>query len=831
MEPSEMSRDELRAEVTRLRRQLAARRSNGATSRPEEEPREFGERYRDFVEHITNIFYSHTADHVLTYISPQISDLLGMAPEEVLGRWTELVTDNPVNERGFELTQRALDTGERQVPYELELHRKDGGSVWVEVHEAPVLRDGKAVAIVGALTDITLRKRMEELLHLELRLGLVLNTVHDIPQVFRHALDAAVRIGEVDCGGFYLLDAATGDLELVCHRGLSEQFLEGVRHVPSTDVRRQKVEGAADHFEYVDERCREEGLLVTAVFPVLHEDRLVACLNVASRTVPGFSPPVLDALRTIGGLVGPALSRVRAEASLKRSERTLRGVLRSAPAGIGIVTDRVFQWANEYMALLTGYTTEELVGQDARVLYESDEEYERVGREKYRQIAETGAGSVETRWLRRDGTVIDVMLSSSALDPANLRTGVVFTAWDTTERRRAEEERLRLEAQVQHAQKLESLGVLAGGIAHDFNNILHAVLGNTDLAARQIHTETRAHRHLQRIRESVERASSLCNQLLAYSGKGSFVVRRVHLGEVVHDIADMLEVSISKKAALEIDVARDLPAVQADASQLRQVVMNLITNASESLGSGSGAITLSIGTQIYDRDALRLDFPDDDLQSGPFVRLDVIDTGCGMDAKTLNRIFEPFFTTKFAGRGLGMAAVQGIVRGHGGGIRIRSTPGRGTTVTVILPVVEGRIHVSPEPPLVPRSGHATGTVLFVDDQAVLRALGETILQEAGFQVLTAANGREAVDLYRELHESITCIVLDLTMPEMDGAEALNEIRAIRADATVIVCSGYSKQEILDRFGTQTPSAFLQKPFGATQLLRTLDTVLCAQDSA
>ena len=244
-------------------------------------------------------------------------------------------------------------------------------------------------------------------------------------------------------------------------------------HVPATDLRQTGRGQGSDPYEYLDERCEAEGLKVTAVFPVLHENQLVACLNVGSHQVAGFLPPVLDALRTIGSLVGPALSRVRAEASLKVSESTLRGVLRSAPAGIGIVSDRVFEWVNEYMAHLTGFSAEELVGQSARILYETDEEFERVGRDKYRLISQTGSGSIETRWRRRDGRVIEVMLSSSALDPADLALGVVFTAWDTSDRRRAEEERLRLEAQVQHAQKLESLGVLAGGIAHDFNNILH----------------------------------------------------------------------------------------------------------------------------------------------------------------------------------------------------------------------------------------------------------------------------------------------------------------------------------------------------------------------
>ena len=820
MEDAPATPDERLRELESLRQRVAELES-GQVSDPgtADDLRQLAEVYQVFHQHIRNVFYSHTPDHVLTYMSPQTKELLGCEPEEALVRWTEFVTDHPNNEVGFERTQRAIDTGERQEPYELQLKHRDGRLVWVEVHEAPVVRDERTVAIVGALADITPRKRMEQLLRTELALSLSLESAPTLDDVIRRALDAALTIDEVCAGGLYVVDDATGDLVLRVHHGLSDEFVEGVRHITSEDVRASMVKGDDQGaFIHRDGITSGEGLLVAGIFPIRHEGRFVACLNAASRTVEDFSPHVFDALEMIAGQVGPVISRLRAETSLRQSEATLQGVFRAAPAGIGVVRNRELQWVNEHMARMTGYEEEELIGRNSRFLYPSQEEFERVGCEKYARISETGTGSVETQWLTKDGQLIDVYLSSSAIDPDDLLAGVAFTALDITERKRAEEERRNLEARIQHAQKLESLGVLAGGIAHDFNNILHVILGNANLAARNLPEESRARDYLEEVRRSVDRAAGLCSQMLAYAGKGGLTVSLVNLGDVVRDIAKMLEVTISKKATLEIEVEPGLPPIEADASQVRQIVMNLITNASEALGNESGRIELTIASIDLGVEASAAEFPGEDLAAGRYVSLRARDTGEGMDEETQRRMFEPFFTTKFTGRGLGMAAVLGIVRGHRGAIRVESEEGEGSTITVLLPAAAVEAASDEKEGVADEAEQGYGTVLFVDDEPALRHLGEEMLRAVGYDVIQAGDGREAVKLFRQHRDEITAVVLDLTMPEMDGEEAFRVIHGIRPNVPVILCSGFSAEELADRFKAEAPTAFLKKPFTADELI-------------
>ena len=256
---------------------------------------------------------------------------------------------------------------------------------------------------------------------------------------------------------------------------------------------------------------------------------------------------------------------------------------------------------------------------------------------------------------------------------------------DFTERKRAEEEQLRLEQQLLHAQKLESLGVLAGGIAHDFNNILMAIMGNADLALIRLAKESPAVENLHRIEQAAARAADLAKQMLAYSGKGKFVVEEINLNRLLEEMLHMLEVSISKKAVLRLNPHPHLPSVEADATQMRQIIMNLVINASEAVGDKSGVIAITTGCIDCDRNYLKDVWLDENLTDGLYVYLEIADTGCGMDKETLSKLFDPFFTTKFTGRGLGMAAVLGIVRGHKGAIKVYSEPGKGTTFKILLP--------------------------------------------------------------------------------------------------------------------------------------------------
>ena len=400
---------------------------------------------------------------------------------------------------------------------------------------------------------------------------------------------------------------------------------------------------------------------------------------------------------------------------------------------------------------------------------------------------------------------------------------VVFT--DITDRKRAEEEQQKLAAQMREVQKLESLGILAGGIAHDFNNLLMAIMGNTDLALLVLSPSSPARTNLEEITRASQRAAELCRQMLAYSGKGRFMVGRHNLSEVVQEMTQMLEVSISKKAALRYFFYPELPPVEADITQLRQVIMNLITNASEALEDHSGIISVSTGVIECDQAYLAESFLDDNLKEGTYVYMEVSDTGCGMDAETIRKIFDPFFTTKFTGRGLGLAAVLGIVRGHKGAIKVYSEPGQGSTLKILLPAVEW----TPEDRKKDQgsmtlSTSKGGTVLLVDDDPHVRTVGSHMLSRLGFRVLTATDGFEAVEVFRAEKEKIDCVLLDLTMPRMNGEEAFRELRRLKPDVRVILSSGYNEQEVIQRFSGKGLAGFIQKPYTLSKLQETINRI-------
>jgi len=399
---------------------------------------------------------------------------------------------------------------------------------------------------------------------------------------------------------------------------------------------------------------------------------------------------------------------------------------------------------------------------------------------------------------------------------------VVSTVWDVTDHMRSVEAKLSLERQVQQAQKLESLGVLAGGIAHDFNNILMAVLGHAELALDEISPMSPARLSITEIATAARRAADLCRQMLAYAGKASFAQERVGLRDLVEEMAHLLKTAISKKAILNLNLERDLPPIEADPSQIRQIVMNLIINASEAIGDRSGVITVSVGATRCDEEYLQKTELREDLAPGLYVHLEVTDTGSGMDAETRSRIFDPFFSTKFTGRGLGLAAVLGIVRAHKGALKVYSEPGKGTTFKILFPALENArngARTSKASPLADWRGK--GTILLVDDEESLIALGARMLEHLGFTVLTAADGLQAVELYRERGKEIDLVLMDLTMPHLDGAKAFGELRRLNPDVRVILASGYSHEDVASRFAGKGLDGVLQKPYTLLKLRESL----------
>ncbi|MDX8408548.1 MAG: PAS domain S-box protein [Mariprofundales bacterium] len=382
------------------------------------------------------------------------------------------------------------------------------------------------------------------------------------------------------------------------------------------------------------------------------------------------------------------------------------------------------------------------------------------------------------------------------------------------------------QSKLEHTQRLESLGVLAGGIAHDFNNILTAILGNAELAVEKLMRKPLdARTNLIRISQSSERAAKLCQQMLAYSGKGQFVVRPLNLSDEVRAMSSLLQVTLGKQVDLVTELDASLPAIQADEAQMQQVIMNLITNANEAM-EGAGTITLRTGTMQADLPWLRDCVGDEELRPGRYVLLQVLDDGCGMDTATQSKLFDPFFTTKFTGRGLGMSAILGIVRGHHGYLHLESQVGRGTTFTLLFPPVEQPLDVSEETSgqvaLVSSAGR---TVLVVDDEEPIREAAGMMLSDAGFSILTACDGVEAVALFEQRHEEIDVVLLDLTMPRMDGETALLALREIDPTVRVLVSSGYSAKELAARFANHRVAGFVGKPYTPQRLIAAVGEAL------
>jgi signal transduction histidine kinase/CheY-like chemotaxis protein len=389
------------------------------------------------------------------------------------------------------------------------------------------------------------------------------------------------------------------------------------------------------------------------------------------------------------------------------------------------------------------------------------------------------------------------------------------------ERALAEDARRAIEAKVLEVQKLESLGVLAGGIAHDFNNLLVAIMGNAGLALLDLPEDSPARASIIDVEVASRRAGELARQMLAYSGRSRFVIEPIELSELVRELLTLLQVSIGKRVILRLNLSPSPVVVDADAAQLRQVVMNLVINAADAIGDRSGNVTIRVDQMIADADELTRAHPGAGLGPGSYALLEVVDTGTGMDRVTQDRIFDPFFTTKFTGRGLGLAAVLGIVRGHGGALSVNSELGKGSTFRIVLPLsasspAAGRSH--------DREWRGSGTVLVVDDDPMVRTVARRLLESFGLTVRVAAGGPEAIALVSAAPASVDAVLLDMTMPELSGPEVFSELRTIRADLPVVLMSGYHEDELDPGIGASI-SGFVQKPFTPADLARCMRVAL------
>jgi len=520
---------------------------------------------------------------------------------------------------------------------------------------------------------------------------------------------------------------------------------------------------------------------------------------------------------------------------LAQSEARFRSIIAASNTGAWEYDrDKGYLWCSpEYFAML-GLDLDDYPMDGSANLLESwidllhpdDREQASAHFSAYLEGGSVGMYENHFRMKHRNGSLVWIWSRGQTLrdSDGNLTNLTVGTHIDITERKKVEAERQEFGTRLHQTQRLESLGVLAGGIAHDFNNILMAIMGHADLALDELSPLSPGKASIAEIVAASKRAAELCGQMLAYAGKGKIEQRNMSLGGLVEETLHMLKTSISKKAILNLNLEKSLPSMYGDPAQIRQILMNLVINASDAIGERSGVITISTGAIDCSEQYLAGSYFVPPGKPATYVYIEVSDTGCGMDKTTLSHIFEPFFTTKFTGRGLGMSAVMGIVKAHEGALRVYSEPGKGTTFKVMFPANEIIEDREPEAGRID-AWQGTGTVLLVDDEESIRAISSKQLQRLGLEVLTAADGRKAVELFRERRSQIDLVLLDLTMPHMNGEEAYRELRQIDPDVRVILASGYSEHDIAAQFAGKGLAGCLQKPYTLMNLRSLLSKLL------
>jgi two-component system cell cycle sensor histidine kinase/response regulator CckA len=788
------------------------------------------ERLRELADMLPCIVYEMDLNGRLTFVNRTASEMTGYTSEEYakLTIPNDLLVPEDLIRAKMEI-KNLIEGHPRSTPQDTyRVRHKDGSILPIMVRSSVIWRDGRPIGLRGVILDDTERQRTERWLRLQHDLALRLSTTSDISEAMKLFLKIVLQIEGIDCGGVYLVAPPGNELKLIVSEGLRYPPPPVIRQIPDTIEGTQTLRenrplyySASDSIPALDGFRQAEGFKASVVIPVVYQNRMIAVASLASRSLDVIPPSIRNLLESMVIPLGGILERAQTETLLRENRNNLQSLFNTLEDFLFILNTqgRLLYW-NPVVEQRLGYSPEELSGMSVLELHPPERRIEAAAIVQKVLIGQLASCPIPLQ--TRTGTLIPVETKATR-GTWNNQPVIIGISRDMTERQNAEKERHLLEAQVQHAQKLESLGILAGGIAHDFNNLLTVILGNTELMTMDLKPGSPALSSLKEIERAGKHAAEISRQMLAYSGKGRFIVERLNLNEIIWDMRQLLDASIAKKTTLRIKLADPLPAIEADATQLRQVIINLVSNASEALKDNIGEVIISTGTAFCDRKMLGKALLGDQLVEGTYVSLTVTDTGCGMNASTVEKIFDPFFTTKFTGRGLGLAVVLGIVRGHRAAIKVDSVEGMGTTFQILFPLPDETM--APQPPQHLAETTATwkgeGTILLVDDESKVLEVSRRMLEYAGFTVIPAADGAEALDLFRKNHASIKAVVLDFTMPVMDGEETYYELIALDKKACILFTSGYNAEESISRFARQGFVDFIQKPYSANALLNKL----------
>lgn len=592
-----------------------------------------------------------------------------------------------------------------------------------------------------------------------------------------------------------------------------------------------RIKGDLDGIETATQ-LRTVGAQIPVIFLTAHADE--ATLQRAGLAEPfGYLVKPFDE-RTLHATIEMALYRHQAEKRLHAMERWLTTTLQSIGEGV-LATDaqgRV-NFLNPGAERLTGWSRREALGRPLTDVFRLVQEDSRAPLpDLVEHTRAHGIGfniDAKTRLLTRDGRLLPIDNSVAPIRDEDGRcTGAVLICRDRSERQRLDSARRQIEEQLWSAQKFESLGVLAGGLAHQFNNLLAGILGYTELCMLELPQEAPIQPYLQHIAGTSHRAAALCTQMLAYAGRGPGTEQPLAMNTLVQDTVTALQPVLSPLVSWHLHLDATLPPVLGDPGQIHHVIVNLLQNAAEALDQHPGSIRLTTGTMRLTPAYLAATVAAPVLPIKTYVFLEVTDTGSGMPADVLSRIFDPFFTTKFLGRGLGLAAVLGIVHQHHGALKADSSPGQGSTFRVLLPMADTPTsHVPPSDAAAPAQP-AMGHVLIIDDTLLVRQVTSSMVAALGFEPLAVASGPEALELWQHQPPGLTAALVDLTMSDMDGIETLRALRHLSPTLPIVLISGYAEQDVAARLALDSATAFLHKPFTVNQLRETLHRLLALQ---
>ena len=569
-----------------------------------------------------------------------------------------------------------------------------------------------------------------------------------------------------------------------------------------------------------------EGIVSEICVPLFDEEKVVGTLNVESIDEVQLNEDDLKLMVALGEHVGRAIGRARLHTAVRSQEDRLRKIFDQAPIGMSINSlDGTFLEVNQAYEETVGYSEAELLGMKFRDLTHPEDIESNVAWLNRMIAGEISHYRFEKRYIRKDGAIVNVFLQVTLLfDADDKPLYLIGQVVDISDLKRAEEVLLQ-------RQKSESLGILAGGIAHDFNNLLVALLAQSSLALAKLPAEDRARKHIEKAKLAAESAAQLTKQLLAYSGKGQFEMHHLDINKEIEQNRHLLQVAVSKQIQIDTQLASNLPDIIADQSQIQQILMNLIINGAEAHQDEPGVVKITTAPILMDEKVIEsISFILPPPAPGHFVVVEVTDSGHGMDKETISKIFDPFFTTKFTGRGLGLAAVLGIVRSHNGGLTVESVPNKGTTFKFYFPVV---IPQAPEyqsadsKPKEPESfaRKRDATVLLIDDDAGVREAVKDIFDLHDIRVVCATNGTEGINLFQKHKNEIKIVLLDLSLPSMSSDEIFVQLRKIVPDIPIILCSGFSQFEINAIFADYEYNGFIPKPFEISDLIQAVQQYL------